>query len=62
MLQTSDPFDLDVRVATPSAGTAEPASITTTRTILTRVTCRTCTCASCITQCPIGCITFSTDE
>ena len=62
MSQATDPFDLDVRVATPSAGPAEPASLTITRTILTRVTCRSCTCASCITQCPIGCITMSADE
>lgn len=55
-----DQFDLDVRVAN-SGNPMEPAlptipcSIPCTR-ICTRVTCRSCTCGSCITACPIGCI------
>jgi len=53
-------FDLDVRVDNPgdSADAAKfptvPCSVPCTR-ICTKFTCHSCTCLSCITQCPIGC-------
>lgn len=58
-MASHDPFDLDVRVAAPQAVEADPASLTsivrTTTKLATKVTCRSCTCASCITQCPTSC-------
>lgn len=47
-------FDLDVRVAPLNADVGAFPTIPCTR-ICTRVTCRSCTCASCITQCPLSC-------
>lgn len=59
-MHSDNPFDLDVRVATPGTDGANPAfptvpcSIPCTK-ICTKFTCRSCTCASCITQCPLAC-------
>ncbi len=59
-MSTANQFDLDVRVATPGSSPEAaafptiPCSIPCTRAC-TRVTCRSCTCLSCITQCPIAC-------
>ncbi|WP_455354542.1 hypothetical protein [Streptomyces sp. SYSU K217416] len=58
-MSVNDPFNLDVRVAAPQAVDADPASlgaiVRTTAKLATKVTCKSCTCASCITQCPTMC-------
>lgn len=51
--QLQDQFDLDIRVATPGS-VAAPDSLSLL--LCTRVTCRSCTCFSCITQCIFGCV------
>lgn len=59
-MSSNDPFNLDVRVATPQqqAG-ADPASwtvvIRTTAKAITKVTCKSCTCKTCLTQTPLSC-------
>ncbi|MFI6049735.1 hypothetical protein ACIBCO_06505 [Streptomyces violascens] len=58
-MSANDPFNLDVRVATPQQTGAEPASWTvvvrTTAKVITKVTCKSCTCATCVSQTPISC-------
>ncbi|CAM5489902.1 hypothetical protein SXANM310S_07422 [Streptomyces xanthochromogenes] len=58
-MSSNDPFNLDVRVATPQQTGAEPASWTvvvrTTAKVVTKVTCKSCTCGACLSQTPISC-------
>ncbi|MGW7101540.1 hypothetical protein [Streptomyces sp. NPDC054838] len=58
-MSANDPFNLDVRVATPQQTGADPASwgaiVRTTAKVITKVTCHSCTCASCVTMTPISC-------
>ncbi|MFK0257576.1 hypothetical protein [Streptomyces sp. NPDC090445] len=57
-MSSNDPFNLDVRVATPQQTGTEPASLGTivrTSKLITKVTCKSCTCATCLTQTPLSC-------
>lgn len=54
-MSANDLFDLDITFRPSKGEQASPDTITTTRTLVTRVTCRSCTCISCISQCPVSC-------
>lgn len=54
-MSSNDFFDLDITVTRGGGDQASPDTWTTTRTLVTKVTCRSCTCLSCITQCPLSC-------